>query len=1089
MLGVLAVPVGVNAEDDADAETSSPEAVDAVIEEHVHDGSEESPAEIDLDMLVPVGEIGSVGISVMELAPAAGGTVVIALDAGHDTTHKGANYNGLAEENITWQVRDVTAAELAKYANVKIIKTGATSGTGACPYPGSTSSECMYANMEYAKAQGANYFISFHFNATGTGSARGSLVIVPSTGGNYDIFLKGNQLGNAILTQLNKLGFANRGTMTRVFQGSELEGPDDYYADGSAKDYYANVRWPKENGITGIIIEHAFIDNAEDAGLVKQTGMLIKLGLADAAGIVNALGLQLLDPNAPTSTASVGASLINSENTIRVTANSVGYASGVKSLNIAVWGATNGQNDLRWYPLSATSSGNYTLDVPVSNHKETGTYYAHVYATLGSGASVFVGGGTVNVSGATATLSFKDVNAAAGTFKVQATGISSASGAKKIKIAVWTLENGQDDIYWYEQTLANGASAATVYANVANHKYSYGSFTAHAYVESGNGTLAFAGGASYTINAPAASISASLLNSENTIRIAASGVQRAPGISSVRFAVWGAASGQNDLVWYSRTASSAGSYVLDIPVSAHKETGIYYVHCYATLTNGQSVFMGGTAVTVSSPVATLSIPDSSVNAAGGTFDINVTGISSPSGAKKLKVAVWTNEGGQDDIYWYETTLAAGATTATIHANLARHGYNYGTFIAHAYIESGNGTLGYAGSTYKTIPAPTAVLLSDALPDAMTIRISLAGLQRAPGIKEVRFAVWGEAGGQNDLRWYSMPASASGSYLMDVSVLNHKETGVYYIHLYAVLTNGQSVFCGSALANVPAPTATVAVANANQYSGTFDVNVTNIASASGAKKLKLAVWTNANGQDDIRWYEQSVNAATSLVTFPINIKNHKYEYGTYTAHLYVESANGTVAYAGGTTYTLVDPGYAIMGTSTVTAAQMVRWYKSKNKTYPAALGQTGALGYNGGAPNIETFAQIVLEEAAAEGVKAEVVFAQCMQETGWLQYGGSVQVNQFNFAGIGATGAAGATSASFKTVREGVRAQVQHLKAYASTAPLNQTCVDPRFSLVTRGCAPFVQWLGKNENPYGYGWATAVGYGNKIVEMINELKQA
>ena len=88
------------------------------------------------------------------------------------------------------------------------------------------------------------------------------------------------------------------------------------------------------------------------------------------------------------------------------------------------------------------------------------------------------------------------------------------------------------------------------------------------------------------------------------------------------------------------------------------------------------------------------------------------------------------------------------------------------------------------------------------------------------------------------------------------------------------------------------------------------------------------------------------------------------------------------------------------------------------------------------------------------------------------------------AGIGATGAV--HGASFKDVRTGIRAQIQHLKAYASTSPLNNACVDPRFNLVTRNTAPYVEWLGIKENPNGYGWATAKNYGYDIVGMVKVL---
>lgn len=178
---------------------------------------------------------------------------------------------------------------------------------------------------------------------------------------------------------------------------------------------------------------------------------------------------------------------------------------------------------------------------------------------------------------------------------------------------------------------------------------------------------------------------------------------------------------------------------------------------------------------------------------------------------------------------------------------------------------------------------------------------------------------------------------------------------------------------------------------------------------------------------------------------------------------------------------------IMGATQTSVAQMVRYYNSKSSGYDTFTGENkkynGSLA-KGGASTIEQFAQIVYEEAKAEGVRAEVVFAQCMLETGFLKYGGDVLPNQYNFAGIGATGAV--HGASFENVRVGVRAHVQHLKAYASLDGLTQQCVDPRFNLVARGCAQYVEWLGMKENPKGYGWASAKNYGPNIVNMVINL---
>ena len=172
------------------------------------------------------------------------------------------------------------------------------------------------------------------------------------------------------------------------------------------------------------------------------------------------------------------------------------------------------------------------------------------------------------------------------------------------------------------------------------------------------------------------------------------------------------------------------------------------------------------------------------------------------------------------------------------------------------------------------------------------------------------------------------------------------------------------------------------------------------------------------------------------------------------------------------------GYLIEGTSAVTAAELSSYFRSKGVSYPSF--------YQGSdASTLEEFCQIYVEEAKAEGIKVEVAFMQAMVETGWLKFGGAVQISQYNFAGIGALDG-GAQGATFKTVREGVRAQIQHLKAYANEKPLNNTQVDPRFHLVKRGSAKYVEWLGQKENPNGYGWATAEDYGYKILRLIKEL---
>ena len=188
-------------------------------------------------------------------------------------------------------------------------------------------------------------------------------------------------------------------------------------------------------------------------------------------------------------------------------------------------------------------------------------------------------------------------------------------------------------------------------------------------------------------------------------------------------------------------------------------------------------------------------------------------------------------------------------------------------------------------------------------------------------------------------------------------------------------------------------------------------------------------------------------------------------------MYYFRSGGSLRYSGVTT---------IMGTSRLGSTKntvvdkLEKMYLKSGRIYPAYYSQYG------GATTIREFCEIIYEEATDENIKPEVVFGQVMNETGYLQFGGDVKIEQFNFAGLGATGN-GVHGNSFANIREGIRAQVQHLKAYASKDSLNHECVDIRFGYVNRGTAPYVEWLGIKENPNKAGWASSSEYGINLVE--------
>jgi len=142
-----------------------------------------------------------------------------------------------------------------------------------------------------------------------------------------------------------------------------------------------------------------------------------------------------------------------------------------------------------------------------------------------------------------------------------------------------------------------------------------------------------------------------------------------------------------------------------------------------------------------------------------------------------------------------------------------------------------------------------------------------------------------------------------------------------------------------------------------------------------------------------------------------------------------------------------------------------------------------------APEWTPMADLYWSIAPGYGVRADVALAQACKETGFFRFGGLVKPEQNNFCGLGATGP-GHPGASFRDRATGVGAHVQHLYAYATEDPLPDGAakVDPRFDLVKRGSAPYVEWLGAAENPTGVGWAyPGKGYGRSIVrDYLSDL---
>lgn len=745
----------------------------------------------------------------------------------------------------------------------------------------------------------------------------------------------------------------------------------------------------------------------------------------------------------------------------------VPYGNSVKAINVASWSETGGQDDLVWYSATKQADGSWKADIKIANHKTAGKYIVHVYASINDGTNrCLYAKEAFEVQKTTASSpTITNVNEVAGTFDVSISGVKSAAGISKMQVPVW----GDDgNIVWYNaEQQKDGSYMAHI--DIANHSYKYGTYNIHVYATDYNGIFNYVTGKQENLVKPIVSTSETPNTSESVYSIKSTNVPYGSGVKALNYAVWSEAGGQDDLVWYQGAKQRDGSWAASIPILKHKTAGKYFVHTYASLKNGENICIAANGTfTVAGPTAAKPVILNE-NASAGTFDVSVPSVTSKSGIKDVKVPVWISD---NQIVWYQASKQSDGSYLA-HVNIANHSLKYGKYNVQVYATDGNNIFKYLSGTMEELKLPAAQTTATSNSTHTTYSLTCTNVPYGSGVKAVNFAVWSEAGGQDDLIWYPATKQSDGSWTANATVNKHKTEGKYAIHTYAALSTGENKCVNaSGKFTVKGPSADVLSVNStNSIDGTFTVTIPNATSESGLQAIDVGVWCVDN-QSDMVWYRPTRIADGTYEVY-VDIKNHKGDLGNYKIHVYASDNNGIRKCIGATNCLVSNSSnayYNIVGSTATSVTQLESYYNSRT-TYPSYYA-------NSDAPTLHDFCQIYMDECNAEGIKVEVAFCQAMKETGFLRFPGDVKVDQYNFAGIGATGG-GEPGNSFSSVREGVRAQVQHLKAYATTAPLNNTCVDPRYQWVTKGCAPYVEWLGKKENPSEKGWATDKGYGISI----------
>ena len=274
------------------------------------------------------------------------------------------------------------------------------------------------------------------------------------------------------------------------------------------------------------------------------------------------------------------------------------------------------------------------------------------------------------------------------------------------------------------------------------------------------------------------------------------------------------------------------------------------------------------------------------NQTSNGFDVVVTNVlGGGKEVQEVRVPIWSDKNGQDDLTWYHADKQSDGSYK-VHVDTASHKGDAGTYSVHLYYML-NGKRTYITETKATVPESQVTgkltinnQTSNGF-DVVVTNVSGGGKE----VQEVRVPIWSDKNGQDDLTWYHADKQSDGSYKVHVDTASHKgDAGTYSVHLYYML-NGKRTYITETKATVPESQVTGKLTINNQTSNGFDVVVTNVSGGGKeVKEVRVPIWSDTNGQDDLTWYHADKQSDGSYKVH-VDTASHKGDAGTYSVHLY------------------------------------------------------------------------------------------------------------------------------------------------------------------------------------------------------------
>ena len=514
------------------------------------------------------------------------------------------------------------------------------------------------------------------------------------------------------------------------------------------------------------------------------------------------------------------------------------------------------------------------------------------------------------------TISIVNNNPTLGSFDVVISNVKAPNGVETVSVPIWSEINGQDDIIWYTANRQNNGTY-TVNVKASAHKNSTGLYNIHLYYIQKDGQMTGVGGTTTQVFIgktpeqlkPKASFAIENNNAKaGTFDAVITNISAPLGVKEVLVPSWSLENGQDDLIWHKATKQNDGSYRVTIKASEHKgNKGNYRADAYIVDNANNRHYIAEKVVSVdyARPSGVLTIENN--NTAAGTFDAVVRNIVAPTGLKEVLVPSWSLAGGQDDLIWHKATRQAdGSYRVTIKAK--DHKNSTGKYRADAYIVDDSNKRFYLTEKVvevtQTRPSASLVIENNNA-DLGTFDAVIRNIVAPNGVKEVLVPSWSLVNGQDDLVWHKASRQSDGSYRVTIKASEHKNSlGNYRADLYIVDNANQRHYVTETIVDVKhnKPVGTISVVNNNKDTGTFDVIISDVYSPKGVRTVQVPIWSEKDGQDDIRWYE-ATRQANGTYTVNVQATNHKNSTGLYNIHLYYILNDGSQVGVGGTTTTV------------------------------------------------------------------------------------------------------------------------------------------------------------------------------------------